>query len=177
MRKILAVVSACVVLAGTVFGVTQAGGASSSPTESAMSQADATDPFSDYTQPAGAELSDEAVKSIALEQATIAGDSNPTSITATSLSYGAAVHVLDPRASMPATESAGEESYRRSTVRMLVMNGNFTLNASVPKGRREPFGPVMFLVVDAHTGQVEVRGVEESDPVGIAELGETRSIR
>jgi hypothetical protein len=178
MRKILKVSVACTALAGMVFGATQAGGAPSSPTESEASQANAPNPFNDYTQPAGADLSDDAVKSIALEQAAIAGDAEPTSITATSSSYAAAVHALDPGASMPASESAGEESYRRSSVQVLVMNGDFKLsNSRVPKGRTEPSGPVLFLVIDAHTGKIEVRGVEENNPAGVAELGDTRSIR
>jgi hypothetical protein len=179
MPKSLKLALACLLLAGLVgFGATQAGGASSTGPDPEPSQANAPDPFASYTRPAGPELSDSAVDTIAQEQARIAGDPNPTSITATSSTYGAATAALDPEGTSPASASAGEESYRRSAVRVLVMDGDFRLdNSRVPRGYAEPSGPVLFLVIDAHTGKIDMRGIEESNPTAVAQLGNTRTIR
>jgi hypothetical protein len=171
---------ACVVLAGLVFGVTQAVGSSAStpaePGELETTQPVAPNPFASYQQPTGPELSDGAVREVALKAAAVAGDASPSSITAISTTYAAAVGALDPGATQSSPSSAGEAEYRQSTVVVVVLHGQFVLNVSTPAKRPEPSGPVLSLVIDAHTGRIDVRGVEESEPPGLSSLGAARSL-
>jgi hypothetical protein len=168
-----------VVLAGLVFGVTQAIGSSNSssgagglePTQPAVPE-----PLASYQSPTGPALSDAALHSIALKESARAGDTDPSSIEAIDTTYAAGVHLLDPESTLPEAASAGESSYRASSVVVIILHGQFVLPVSTPSGRPEPSGPVLSLVVDAHTGHVDIRGIEESSPPELTELGSGRSL-
>jgi hypothetical protein len=166
------------VLAGLVFGATQAAGSSgsapSNPGEPAAT-APAPSPFASYAQPTGPELSDTSVRGVALKEAGMAGDSKPARMTGVNTTYADAVNALDPGATQSSPTSEGEASYRQSSVVVVTLRGQFTLNVSTPAGRREPSGQVLSVVMDAHTGRIEFRGIEESEP-DLARLGTARAL-
>jgi hypothetical protein len=171
--------SACVLLAGMAFGVTQAAGSSGSASDGtgeAVGAAPASSPFASYAQPTGPELSDSSMRSVALREAARAGDSKPSRMTGANATYDDAAKALDPGATRSPPSSEREASYRQSAVVVVVLHGHFTLKASTPAGRRAPSGQVLSIVIDAHTGLVEFRAIEESEPE-LAQLGPARPLQ
>lgn len=160
-------------------GVTQAVGASSASTEQTSSeprQPQSQSPWASYQQPTGPTLSDEAIRADALGLAGQAADPTPSSMTAVNASFADAVQAVDTRLTLPVPSSSGEASYEQTGVVLVVLHGEFKLNASVPKGVAEPSGPILYLVLDAHTGRLDFRGVTPSEPSGVAALGNARTI-
>ncbi len=177
VRKLRVLLACCVAVVVGVGVATQAIGAST-PTDTAEVST-ATDPFAGY-QPEGARplLSDASLTKIATEEAARAENTSPASVSATSASYAQAAQAVDPQ-SIPNTKpsSAGQAQYMEAPAVLITMTGNFTLSvARVPKNAKPPSGPVMFLVLDARTGRVEMRGIEEEVPPQVKALGSTRTL-
>ena len=55
------------------------------------------------------------------------------------------------------------------------MRGHFTANHG-PRGAKAPKGTVLELVIDAHTGAIEVRSLYSRVPVPLSRLGQVRRI-
>jgi hypothetical protein len=171
-------VLACLIIAALAVGATQALGSSTTttPTETTEARTPTQEPFASYQAPTGTPLADATIQDVATVEASRANDASPLSVTAVDTTYSAAVHALDPTAELSASPSTGEASYYGSAVVVVTMHGQFTLSVSVPPGDPEPHGSVLSLVIDAHTGHVDLRGVEEEVPSAVAGLGASRSL-
>jgi hypothetical protein len=136
-------------------GATQALSATSSaPTASSLTTSNV------YTPPSGPELTTEQVREIAVSQALVNGESNPTDVTAVNGTLQEALRAMDPSMGSP-----GDEAEMNSSAKLVVMHGHFTLAAAqVPHGHTAPTGSVMTLIVDAHTGFIEGRSIGEEVP-------------
>lgn len=181
MRRLFGRIIAVIILvAGLAFGVTQAIGSSgSSANSSAYSEGDEvteTSPYASYQEPTGPELSNEAIRAIALRVAAGADDASPVSITARSTTFAEAMRVDEPRGALQPPSSTGEANFQQSAVVLVILDGQFTLNAPTAEGRPDPSGTVLSLIIDAHTGWIDARGVAEDAPAGIAELGTVRPL-
>jgi len=114
--------------------------------------------------PAGPELTLAQVQAAALKFAAIAHEPNPTAVSVARGSFADAQALVDGNAGADTSPAAGTAGAAASEpVFLVVMHGDFTLNAPRPKGAAEPAGSVMGLILDAHTGFPEGRyvGVEE----------------
>lgn len=79
---------------------------------------------------------------------------------------------------LPAPASATAAAIEASEVDVITMHGHFTLtNARVPPGEPAPEGSVLTVVVDAHTGELEARGVSEEEDSGLAALGKATVLK
>jgi hypothetical protein len=173
------IVLGCLMAAALATGATQALGSSTSTTPAETTEeahATAPEPFASYQASTGATIADSTIQGVATIEATLATDADPSSLTAVDTTYAAAVHALDPTAELSKTPSAGEASYYGSSVVLVTMRGQFTLHVSVPLGSPEPHGPVLTLVLDAHTGHIDVRAIEEEVPAAVASLGASRRL-
>lgn len=170
-----------VVVGASIFGATQAlGSPNSTPTLSPPEpdQAAISEPLASYQQPTGPLLSDADVHSLALREAVRAGDSNPSAVLAVDTTLTNAERAVEPQAVIPETATGGAANFEHSAVSLVVLHGNFTLFAArVPRGRPAPTGTVLSLAVDAHTGAVDMRSIQTSDPSGLSALGTVRSLR
>ncbi len=174
------IVAVVILVAGLAFGVTQAVGAAgssaNSPAHSEGDEATKTNPYASYQEPTGPELADEAIRAIALRVAAGSDDSSPSSITATSTTFADATRVDEPHGARQPPSSNGEANFEQSAVDLVVIDGHFTLNVPTMEGRPDPSGKVLSLIIDAHTGWIDARGIAENEPAGLAELGAARSL-
>jgi hypothetical protein len=122
----------------------------------------------DYVAPTGSELSPEDVQAIALKRASFASSHAPTNVTMAHGNFGAAQAVVYPRAQMPANKQT--EAFLSSSTDVVEMHGSFTAYGSHPRGTKVLKATVLALVIDSHTGAVEVEYLGERAPV-LTELG------
>jgi hypothetical protein len=175
---------AVLLLAAMAVGATQAIGSSSAssapPNQPSSTEPPppptAPNPYASYRPPTGPTLSDEAIRSAALTLAAAAGDARPSAISAVNTNLVAAMQSADKRFVPSAAQSPEEASYEQSAVVLTVLHGQFTLNVSVPKGEPEPSGSMLFLVLDAHTGALDFRGVASTEPAGLTALSAMRPL-
>jgi hypothetical protein len=176
VHRLRILLACCVAVAAGVGVATQAIGAST-PTGTAEVST-ATDPFAAYHPESGPLLSDASLEEVATTEAARAENASPASVSATNASYAQAAQAVDPQ-SIPNTKpsSAGQARYMEAPAVVITMTGHFTLTtAHVPNNAQAPSGPVMFLVLDARTGRVEMRGIKEEVPAQVAALGSARAL-
>lgn len=129
-----------------------------------------------YTPPAGPLLSDSQLATIAYREAALANEPSPASVRAVDTTLKSAEEI-QPNVVMPASSTPSVVAMEGSAVVVIVMHGSFTLtNARVPLGSPPPTGSVLTIVVDAHTGQLETRAVDNEEPPHISALGSTREL-
>jgi hypothetical protein len=94
----------------------------------------------------------------------LGGDSSPSRVEETSAAFGRVAGALSP--SLTSLQSApGLSAWMSSSSDLVVMHGDFTLgSAPVPPGSPAPQGTVMDVVMDAHTGSVEMLRLGNSEP-------------
>jgi hypothetical protein len=150
---------AAAALAGlALIGVTQALTASAGTSTASP----APDPFASYVVPTGPELPLERIEGIATAQASRAGESTPAEISVGKGSLEDAMRSVDPSTSVSGASSPGYRAMLATPVDLVVMHGHFTLNdAHVPRGVQAPGGPVLDLIIDAHTGFVIGRALPD----------------
>ena len=128
----------------------------------------------EYRPPEGPLLTDTQIDGIAHREAAIAHEQSPSAIRAVDAPLKSAVEI-DPHNVMPAAPDPGMAALEASTVVVVSMHGSFTLNnARVPGGRDAPTGSVLMLILDAHTGQLEARGISDEEAPRMATLGTAR---
>ncbi len=179
-RKPKHLIITMILLGALAFGATQALGAAGTSTgagsaESSPPPANAPDPLASYEAPSGATLSDEAIRAAALRYSNAAGEEAPTAISAVDTTLASAVQTADPSTSLP-TPTGGLARFEQSSVVLLVLQGQFTLDVSVPSGQTDPRGSVLMLALDAHTGRLDYRGVTNAVPSGLSTLGTVRAL-
>jgi hypothetical protein len=127
-----------------------------------------------YQVPQGPLLPDAEVSSIARHIAALANEQMPTDIRAVDTTLKSAIEI-NPQNVLPAAPDTGMEALENSTVVVVSMHGEFTLNdARIPQGKPAPTGTVLTLILDAHTGQLEGREIGNTEAPGIAALGASR---
>jgi hypothetical protein len=173
-RSLVVCVGAALIALGGTQMVDWTGARAASPQAEAPIE---TSPFSTYEQPTGPELSAEAVRAIALNVAENAGDSNPVSISVIHTTFADAAQAANPDLVLPSPSSSGEANFQQSSVDLLVLHGQFKLNAPTPQGRPDPSGTVLMLAVDAYTGRIDYRGVDMAEPAGLSALGAATALR
>ncbi|MCW3033869.1 MAG: hypothetical protein JWM60_2214, partial [Solirubrobacterales bacterium] len=127
--------------------------------------------------PAGADsgtaLGARGVEGVALRVARAWGDRHPRAIEYASGTLEDAMAVLEPEGGSTSPSSPGDvESH--SAVDLIAVWGHFTSNGSRPRGTKAPTGTVMELIVDAHSGFVEVRSLSHRLPAPLSRLGSVR---
>jgi hypothetical protein len=128
----------------------------------------------EYRAPQGPLLADAQIDAIVHREAVTAQEPSPSDIRAVDTSLKSAVEI-DPHNIVPTASDPGMAALEASTVVVVSMYGDFTLNnARVPAGRSAPTGSVLTLILDAHTGQLEGRVISDEEVPGFAELGENR---
>lgn len=115
-----------------------------------------------YVAPIGPELAPTQVQQMALKSAAAANEANPTEMSLAHGSFAAAQAAMEPGTKAPS--NATMALWENSSAYIVVMHGQFTLDAPTPPGRSSPSGPVMALIVDAHTGFTEGEYVGVSTP-------------
>jgi hypothetical protein len=168
MSVVLIVAVACVA------AVTGAGAAAGGPGASGSEEAQAPAPWTTYAPATGAAMSDSAIAKVAKLRATTAGDGAAT-MTAVDTTFAAS---LAAQTEGPALgTSSGISQLGGSGVVVVTMRGHFKLgDAAVPRGRHVPAGSVLTLIIDAHTGWVDVRELSNAPLPGIAALGQARTL-
>lgn len=107
---------------------------------------------------AGPELSLSEVQQIALKDAQLAQEPNPSAISVAQGSFANAQAVME--SSLGGQAPSGKVPWSDSSVYLVVMHGKFTLDdVPTPPERKSPTGTVMGLILDAHTGFREGRSV------------------
>jgi hypothetical protein len=177
-RGVQAVLLTCVLVA-LADGLAQTIGASADPTKS-LPQA-AQSPLENYVAPTGPELPLSQIQQIALSQANRSGEPSPSDISVAHGTFGAAQAVMDPQPLFPQNRGAspstpGLEAWLNSSVYLVIMHGNFTLDGPRPRGYPAPTGTVMALILDAHKGIPEGRYIGEKAP-NAAQLGPVTQLR
>jgi len=147
-----------------IAGVVQITGAAATSSTGAP----AIEPFGNYVPPTGAELSPAQVEALARKYAADANEAAPTEMSMARGSFAAAQAAMEPGSVVPSNATIAP--WESSSAYLVVMHGQFTLRVPVPPGRPSPAGPVMALILDAHTGFPEGRYVGVSTP-NIASLG------
>jgi hypothetical protein len=87
-----------------------------------------------------------------------------------------ALNVMDP-SSANLYSPIGEPRSASSLVDLVVAHGIFTSNGSHPRGVQSPKGRILELVIDAHTGFVEAKGLMMKVPIPLSRLGHVERIR
>jgi hypothetical protein len=106
----------------------------------------------------GPELSLSEVKQIALKYAGLAQEPSPSTISVAQGSFADAQAIME--SSIGGQAPSGKVPWSNSSVYLVVMHGNFTLDdVPTPPERKGPAGTVMGLILDAHTGFREGRSL------------------
>ncbi len=106
----------------------------------------------------GPELSLTEVQHIALKYAGLAQEPSPSTIGVAQGSFADAQAVME--SSIGGQSPSGKVPWSDSSVYLVVMHGNFTLDdVPTPPERKSPTGTVMGLILDAHTGFREGRSL------------------
>jgi hypothetical protein len=120
-------------------------------------------------------MSTGALRALAMEESARASDDDPQSITVATASFADAVMALGG-VTRVGSSAAGESSFLASKVFVVIIRGSFVTPWAAQAGQAPPSGSVLELVIDAHTGAVEVRGLSQQVPTGIAALGPTEML-
>ena len=106
----------------------------------------------------GPELSLTEVQHIALKYAGLAQEPSPSTISVSQGSFADAQAIME--SSIGGQAPSGKVPWSDSSVYLVVMHGNFTLDdVPTPPERKSPTGTVMGLILDAHTGFREGRSL------------------
>jgi hypothetical protein len=106
----------------------------------------------------GPELSLTEVQHIALKYAGLAQEPSPSKISVAQGSFADAQAIME--SSIGGQAPSGKVPWSDSSVYLVVMHGNFTLDdVPTPPERKSPTGTVMGLILDAHTGFREGRSL------------------
>jgi hypothetical protein len=144
-------------------GITQA--VKAAPQTSSSSSEISTNPFSTYAPPSGPERSISNILAIAMEESQRDAVPAPTDVTVEKGTLRAAAMAVSPEASFPISPGGGQEAWLNSTVALVTMHGDFVLNnVPIPAGAPTPRGPVLDLIIDNHTGEVEERSLPVNPP-------------
>jgi hypothetical protein len=128
----------------------------------------------------GAVLGARGVEGVARRAAKQWGEKHPRRIAYTTASLAAGMKVAAgeaPATPLIAPDSAAPGGAPTSLVDVVVARGHFTPNGSPPHGARIQPGTVLELVVDAHTGAIEMRSVSDSVRVPLSRLGPVHRIQ
>jgi hypothetical protein len=125
----------------------------------------------------GATLGARGVEGVALRVAKAWGERHPHAIEYATGTLEDATAVIAPdavsnRNGSPTPPDA--EGGARSAVDLIAVWGHFTANGSTPHGAKAPTGTVMELIVDAHSGFVEVHSLSHRLPAPLSRLGSVR---
>jgi hypothetical protein len=113
------------------------------------------------------------VQSDAYQAAAKAGDPSPSSIEETHGTMGNAAHALDPNDEAPsATDPRTGQSWSQSSVYVVTMHGQFTLNAPTPKNGQAPQGTDLTILIDGKSNQLVGVALNDSAP-NLHEVGPT----
>ena len=109
---------------------------------------------------------------IALPEAKLDGDAQPTETVIAKGRLVVALKVMNPRVTTPAArlEAAGGAN---SLVYLVAMHGHFVIH-SHPHGKPEPTGRVLELIIDAHTRFVSALSLKSKVPVPLSRLGRAK---
>jgi hypothetical protein len=120
--------------------------------------------------PAGSPLTRAQVLHIALTEAKDSQDPHPKRIEMVTGTLASAEQVLE------AKDTPGSLQSNSESVDVVVMRGHFHIDAPHPRGH--PIGPgkVLGLILDAHTGSVEVRSLSDVVPA-LSHLGRVTRLR
>jgi hypothetical protein len=127
---------------------------------------------------AGPALGARGVEGVARRAAGQWGEKHPRRLEYTTAALQPAKEVVAgeaPAAPLAAPDSNAPAGDARSLVDVVVMRGHFTANLG-PRGAKPPTGTVLELVIDAHTGAIEMRSLRNRVPVPLSRLGQVRRI-
>lgn len=116
-------------------------------------------PAGGFHQSTAPPLSASDLAAIAAAAASRAGDPNADVQGATRVdtSLESAMQAVDPRTEMPTSMSDGYRNLLNSSTSLLVLHGNFSLStAPKPPSANAPSGSVLEIVVDDHTGWIDM---------------------
>jgi hypothetical protein len=128
----------------------------------------------------GAVLGARRVEGAALRLAKAWGERHPRTIEYASGTLEHAMAVLAPDAVRNPNVSPNgpdAEGGAHSAVDLIAVRGHFTANVPTPPGARAPTGTVMEMIVDAHSGFVEMQSLSDRLPAPLSRLGVVRVLR
>lgn len=114
------------------------------------------------------------VESVALHAAKAWGDPHPRDIRFATGTLEHAMAVLEPQAiGNPNVSPNGPDAQggADSEVDLIAVWGHFHANVSGPRGAKAPAGNVMELIVDTHSGFVEMRSLRDRIAAPLSRLG------
>jgi hypothetical protein len=124
------------------------------------------------------ELDTTQLDAIALDAAQAAGDGTPTELEVVSTSARSGVQAIDPSAE-PVAETSEAREWLGTHVVLDVMHGHFELeDSSLPAQAKAPTGSILSLLIDADTGAIMFRGLNDTGPSqqSLEALGEVSRI-
>src|SRR4051812_14871084 len=128
----------------------------------------------------GAVLGARGVEGVARSAAKRWGEKHPQRIayTTAALASGRKVAAGEaPGTPLVAPDSGAPAGAPTSLVDVIAVSGHFTAKGSPPRGARIQPGTVLELVVDAHTGAIEMRSLSDRVRVPLSRLGTVHRIQ